>query len=61
MIMLELGNGLDLCVKRRDRASRYTLLFLDKVTSSPLKTHQHGEGTDLSKEICELLLYLYNI
>lgn len=61
VIMLELGNGLDLCGKRRDRASRYPLLFLDKVTSSSLETHQHGEGTDLSKEIFGLLLYWYNI
>lgn len=47
--MLGLGDGLDLCGKRRDRASTYTLLFLDKVTSSSLKTHQRGEGPDLSK------------
>lgn len=61
MIMLGSGNCLDLHDKKRDRASRYALLFLGKVTSGPLKTHQCGEGPDLSKEICGSLLYWYNI
>lgn len=42
----------------REKAEQICSAFLDEVTTGPLKTHERGEGSDLAKEICGVIIKL---